>query len=113
MAFISRSPDTATAEEVRRFQLHQTETGVRPPIIAAGINLFGGPLGLLHRHVTGAMPIRRNTREAELNQERDIANATAKTRAETASAEQTARLSDEAFPFFTEGNHGWSRPHSF
>jgi len=37
--------------------------GVRPPIIAAGINLFGGPLGLLHRHVTGAIPIRRNTRD--------------------------------------------------
>jgi glycerol-3-phosphate O-acyltransferase len=39
------------------------DNGVRPPIIAAGINLFGGPLGLLHRHVTGAMPIRRNTRD--------------------------------------------------
>ena len=25
--------------------------GIRPPLIAAGINLFGGPLGLLHRHV--------------------------------------------------------------
>ena len=37
--------------------------GVRPPIVAAGINLFGGPLGLLHRHVTGAIPIRRNTRD--------------------------------------------------
>ena len=39
------------------------EHGIRPPIIAAGINLFGGPLGLLHRHVTGAIPIRRNTRD--------------------------------------------------
>ncbi len=39
------------------------DNGVRPPIIAAGINLFGGPLGLLHRHVTGAIPIRRNTRD--------------------------------------------------
>jgi glycerol-3-phosphate O-acyltransferase len=39
------------------------ENGVRPPIIAAGINLFGGPLGLLHRHVTGAIPIRRNTKD--------------------------------------------------
>ena len=39
------------------------ENGVRPPIVAAGINLFGGPLGLLHRHVTGAIPIRRNTRD--------------------------------------------------
>jgi glycerol-3-phosphate O-acyltransferase len=39
------------------------EHGVRPPIVAAGINLFGGPLGLLHKHVTGAIPIRRNTRD--------------------------------------------------
>ena len=39
------------------------DNGVRPPIIAAGINLFGGPLGLLHRHVTGAIPIRRNTKD--------------------------------------------------
>lgn len=37
--------------------------GVRPPIIAAGINLFGGPLGLIHKHVTGAIPIRRNTKD--------------------------------------------------
>jgi len=37
--------------------------GIRPPITAAGINLFGGPLGLLHRHVTGAIPIRRNTKD--------------------------------------------------
>ncbi|HVJ27975.1 MAG TPA: 1-acyl-sn-glycerol-3-phosphate acyltransferase [Vicinamibacterales bacterium] len=36
---------------------------IRPPIIAAGINLFGGPLGLIHRHVTGAIPIRRNTKD--------------------------------------------------
>src|SRR3712207_4566295 len=39
------------------------ENEVRPPIIAAGINLFGGPLGLLHKHVTGAIPIRRNTKD--------------------------------------------------
>ena len=39
------------------------DNGVRPPIIAAGINLFGGPLGLLHRHVTGAIPIRRNAKD--------------------------------------------------
>ena len=39
------------------------DNGVRPPIIAAGINLFGGPLGLLHRHVTGAIPIRRATKD--------------------------------------------------
>src|SRR5918996_676504 len=39
------------------------DAGIRPPIIAAGINLFGGPLGLLHKHVTGAIPIRRNTKD--------------------------------------------------
>src|SRR6201988_328385 len=39
------------------------DPGIRPPIIAAGINLFGGPLGLIHRHVTGAIPIRRNTKD--------------------------------------------------
>ena len=37
---------------------------LRPPIIAAGINLFGGALGLLHKHVTGAIPIRRGARDA-------------------------------------------------
>ena len=36
---------------------------VRPPLLAAGINLFGGALGLLHRHVTGAIPIRRNSKD--------------------------------------------------
>ncbi len=39
------------------------DNGVRPPVIAAGINLFGGPLGLIHRHVTGAIPIRRNAKD--------------------------------------------------
>src|SRR4029434_11358656 len=27
--------------------------GVRPPIIAAGINLVGGAVGLIHTHATG------------------------------------------------------------
>lgn len=39
------------------------DNGIRPPVIAAGINLFVGPLGLIHRHVTGAIPIRRNTKD--------------------------------------------------
>jgi glycerol-3-phosphate O-acyltransferase len=39
------------------------DAGVRPPLIAAGINLFGGALGLLNRHVTGAIPIRRNSKD--------------------------------------------------
>jgi hypothetical protein len=32
-AFISRSPDTATAEDLRLFQLHQTRIGMQPPSI--------------------------------------------------------------------------------
>ena len=32
-AFIRRSPDTATAEDLRRFQLHQRQSGVQPPSI--------------------------------------------------------------------------------
>jgi glycerol-3-phosphate O-acyltransferase len=39
------------------------DAGIRPPIIAAGINLFAGPLGLIHKHVTGALPIRRNAKD--------------------------------------------------
>ena len=39
------------------------ESGVRPPVMAAGINLFNGAMGLLNRHVTGAIPIRRNSRD--------------------------------------------------
>jgi len=29
--FLGRSPETATAEDLRRYQVHQTETGVQPP----------------------------------------------------------------------------------
>lgn len=37
-AFLGRSPDTAAAEEVRRFQLHQTETGVGAPSINSAVS---------------------------------------------------------------------------
>ena len=30
-AFLKQSPDTATAEDIRRFQLHLSETGVSTP----------------------------------------------------------------------------------
>jgi glycerol-3-phosphate O-acyltransferase len=40
------------------------DNGIRPPRIAAGVNLFGGVLGSIHRHITGAVPIRRNTKDA-------------------------------------------------
>ena len=35
--FLGRAPDTATAEDLRAFQLHMTETGVRPPTINATV----------------------------------------------------------------------------
>src|SRR3569832_1663647 len=46
-----------------RERIHAYLDELRTPISAAGINLCGGPLGLLHRHVTGAIPIRRNTKD--------------------------------------------------
>jgi integrase/recombinase XerD len=36
-AFLGRSPDTATAEELRAFQVHLAETGVRPPTTNAPV----------------------------------------------------------------------------
>jgi 1-acyl-sn-glycerol-3-phosphate acyltransferase len=36
---------------------------IRPPLMVAGINLFGGPLGFINRYVTGAIPIRRNSKD--------------------------------------------------
>jgi len=36
-AFLGRSPDTARGEDLRRFQLHQTQTGVRPPSINGSV----------------------------------------------------------------------------
>jgi 1-acyl-sn-glycerol-3-phosphate acyltransferase len=39
------------------------QNGIRPPLMVAGINLFGGPFGLIHRHITGAIPIRRNSKD--------------------------------------------------
>src|SRR5580704_11732309 len=37
-AFIRRSPDTATAEDLRRFQLHQTQSGMQPPSINRSVS---------------------------------------------------------------------------
>jgi integrase len=36
-AFLGRSPDTARPDDVRRFQLHQTRTGVRAPSINGSV----------------------------------------------------------------------------
>src|SRR3954471_15605281 len=37
-AFLRRSPDTATAEDLRLYQLHLTEAGVRPPSINSAVS---------------------------------------------------------------------------
>ena len=37
-AFIGRSPDTATAEDLRLFQLHQTRSGMQPPSINSAVS---------------------------------------------------------------------------
>src|SRR4029077_2002201 len=37
-AFIDRSPDTATAEDLRLFQLHQTRIGMQPPSINSAVS---------------------------------------------------------------------------
>jgi integrase/recombinase XerD len=37
-AFLRRSPDTASAEDVRRFQVHQAESGVQPPTINCSVS---------------------------------------------------------------------------
>ena len=43
--FLGRLPDTATAEDVRRFQVHLTESGARPPTLnssASALRFFFG-----------------------------------------------------------------------
>jgi site-specific recombinase XerD len=37
-AVLGRSPETATAEDIRRFQVHQVESGVQPPTINCSIS---------------------------------------------------------------------------
>jgi site-specific recombinase XerD len=37
-AFIGRSPDTATEEDVRRFQLHQQQSGMQPPSMNTAVS---------------------------------------------------------------------------
>jgi integrase/recombinase XerD len=37
-AFLGRSPDTAAAEDIRRFQVHQAESGVQPPTVNSSVS---------------------------------------------------------------------------
>ena len=38
--FLGRSPDTATAEDLRRYQLQLTESGVQPPTINTTVTVL-------------------------------------------------------------------------
>jgi site-specific recombinase XerD len=62
-AFIGRSPETATAEELRLLQLHQTQSGLRPPSINSAVSalrfFLTVPLGPSHgafRLIEGGSP---------------------------------------------------------
>ena len=44
-AFIGRAPDTATAEDLRRFQLHQRQSGMQPPSINSTVSALRFFLG--------------------------------------------------------------------
>jgi site-specific recombinase XerD len=37
-SFLGRPPDTATAEDIRRFQVHQAESGVQPPTVNSSVS---------------------------------------------------------------------------
>src|ERR1700736_6795846 len=37
-AFLGRPPETATAEDIRRFQVHQAESGVQPPTMHCSVS---------------------------------------------------------------------------
>jgi integrase/recombinase XerD len=37
-AFLGRPPDTATAEDIRRYQLHQRESGAQPPTVNSTVS---------------------------------------------------------------------------
>jgi site-specific recombinase XerD len=64
-AFLRRPPDTATAEDVRRFQLHQHETGFGPPTINSTVSalrfLFTVTLG--RRDLSRALVVTRYRRK--------------------------------------------------
>lgn len=94
--FFGRSPDTATAEDVRRFQVHLTESGVQPPTLnssASALRFFFAitlDRAELARHVRGAdvevidlkviyangqpddIPVKRRLRAGERTQPLDL-----------------------------------------
>ena len=58
-AFIGRSPDTATAEDLRLFQLHQTQIGMQPPSINGAVSALRFFFAVTLRIWRGASPSSR------------------------------------------------------
>src|SRR5258708_12712983 len=44
--FLGRSPDTATGEDLRRYQVHQTETGAQPPTVNSSAGALPFPFSV-------------------------------------------------------------------
>ncbi|MES0172628.1 site-specific integrase [Mesorhizobium sp. M0006] len=64
-AFLGRSPDTATAEDIRRFQLHQHESGVGPATTNGAVSAlrFLFLVTLKRRDLARALVIMRHQRK--------------------------------------------------
>jgi integrase/recombinase XerD len=64
-AFLGRTPDTATAEDIRRFQLYQHENGVGPATINSTVSAlrFLFTVTLRRRDMARALVITRNPRK--------------------------------------------------
>lgn len=64
-AFLGRTPDTATAEDIRRFQLYQHENGVGPATINSTVSAlrFLFTVTLRRRDMARALVINRNPRK--------------------------------------------------
>ena len=41
--FLGRSPDTATPDDLRRYQVHQTESGIHPPAMNSSTSVLRLP----------------------------------------------------------------------
>lgn len=63
--FLGRGPDTATVEDIRRFQLHQHENGVGPATINSTVSAlrFLFTVTLKRRDLARALVITRNPRK--------------------------------------------------
>lgn len=85
-AFLQRSPETATAEDVRRFQLHHRGHGVRGP---------GSGVRHQRNSISAALPVRRNARPPDLSRKLVLAPRPRKL-PDVLSIEEVARLLEAA-----------------